>query len=214
MSARSRISGPLGYAVGLGILAGVVKAGWLVPFDRWAAQWLGVVHTGWLDQVARTLTFFGSSLWTLTVMVLMSVGWVRQRGTQTLATFWGAWLCGISIQFLLRFCVAQWRPDTALVPVTSDLLGRYDLAGFTSGHSFRSAFLFGWWTPGLMRRRTAWATWAGYGCIAMIFIVGMTRVYLSRHWMTDVVGAWILAGFALALAGWLQRRVRTGPTPA
>jgi membrane-associated phospholipid phosphatase len=57
----------------------------------------------------------------------------------------------------------------------------------------------------MMRRRGGWAA---AGCAALILLVGATRVYLDRHWMTDVVGAWMLAGTALALAGSARAKPR------
>ena len=41
--------------------------------------------------------------------------------------------------------------------------------------------------------------------LAVPVIVGATRVYLDRHWLTDVVGAWTLgAAVAAASAGWYE----------
>jgi undecaprenyl-diphosphatase len=32
------------------------------------------------------------------------------------------------------------------------------------------------------------------GAVLIAFVVGLTRLYLGAHWMTDVLGGWALAG--------------------
>ena len=178
-------------------LALTVKSGSLVWFDRSLAQWMEAIRTPWLDVAARTLTFFGSSPWTLSMVAAMGLCWLKRRQRMTLFRFIVAGLSGLVLHVLLRLWVAQWRPDMP-APSSTDLMSRYDLVGFPSGHAFRSAFLYGWWAEALSRKRSGWATAGIAGCAVLIFLVGLSRVYLHRHWATDVVGGWLLALTALA----------------
>ena len=193
------------WAALLTLLAIAVKGRWLSAADQGIAQGMAAIRTPGFDEVARALTFFGSSPWVLGVMVVMSLCWRRRRAL--LAVFWGTWLLGFAMQILLRLWVAQWRPDTVVVPVAADLMTRFDLAGFTSGHAYRSAFLYGWWAGSLTRPQVPWAIWGRLGCLVLIALVGLGRVYLNRHWFSDVLGAWLLALLVLSLATWLRHRL-------
>lgn len=178
-------------------LALTVKSGSLIWFDRSFAQWMEAIRTPGLDVAARTITFFGSSPWTLSVVTAAGLWWLTRRQHMALLLFVGAGMCGLALHVLLRVWVAQWRPD-AVVPDSLNLVSAFDLAGFPSGHAFRSAFLYGWWAETLGRRARRWATAGVVGCGLLIFLVGASRVYVHRHWATDVVGGWLLALTTLA----------------
>ncbi|TPW17812.1 MAG: Uncharacterized protein FD126_3572 [Elusimicrobia bacterium] len=201
----------------LGLLSAAVKGGVLLAMDQGVSAWVETVRTPAGDAAARALTFFGSTPWTLAAVAVMGTWWWRGR-RRTLTAFLSAGAAGLAIQAGLRLLVGQWRPDVEAVPSPMDLAARYDMAGFTSGHGFRSAFLFGWWGRALWERRAPledaarrseggsltgrgwWATAGALGCGLVILAVGATRVYLRRHWTTDVLGAWLVALVVLSLA--------------
>lgn len=193
------------WALLTGCLAVAVKAGWLLGLDRHAASWMEAIRGPWLDQAAAAVTFFGSSPWTLAIGGGMAAWWCAHQRSHQACIFIGAWGVGLALQTILRLWVGQWRPDTMLPP-SPDLLARYELAGFTSGHAFRSALLYGWWIQALRSRRTRWTAAAAVGCALLIALVGASRLYLRRHWLTDVVGAWGVAAAALSASSWTQHR--------
>ena len=198
-----------GWGLLLGLLAIAVNAKLLVDADHQMARWMEAVRTPGRDAAAKTMTFFGGSPWTLAAVAAMSLRWwAIHRRAALWACLW-AGLGGGILQCLLRLWVGQWRPDT-IPPSTMDLAARYELAGFTSGHAFRAAFLYGWWAQALLRRRTWWAATGAIGCGLLIVVVGLTRVYLGRHWVSDVAGGWLVALTALALAKRLEVRFGGG----
>jgi undecaprenyl-diphosphatase len=178
-------------------LAAGVKAGAFAGADQAAAAWMDVWRGPAADAAANAITFFGSTPWTLGAAAVMCGGWWRAGRAADARRFAAGWVAGLAVQFVLRFWVAQWRPDTGLVPADPDWVWRYELAGFTSGHAFRSAYLFGWWGAAAATRRVWWAASA---CALAVIVVGLTRVYLDRHWMTDIIGGWLLAASALSAA--------------
>jgi undecaprenyl-diphosphatase len=195
-----------GWAVLLVGLALLVKRGSLAAFDRSATQWLEAGRTPALDECAAAITLFGSSPWAVVVVALMVGWWWRSGQGKIAAGLCLAGCCGLLAQAALRFWVAQWRPD-AVVPEAMNLFMRYELAGFTSGHAFRSAFLYGWWADRLWQDRARpWAFVGAIGCWLLILLVGLSRVYLHRHWCTDVVGAWLIAMTALAATARYRRQ--------
>ena len=185
-----------------------VKQGLLVSWDRAIAEWVVDFQNPALDQAARILTWFGSSFFALLLASGMALGWWFKGRCRNLFIFTGAWLVGFFLHVLLRLWVGQLRPDVYGEPqVALTLLSRIELAGFPSGHAFHSAFLYGWWAQALPYRRTPWA-WVGLiGCVFFVLLIGATRVYLQRHWPSDVLGAWLLAGLALALTRNFARQI-------
>ncbi|MFJ8825468.1 phosphatase PAP2 family protein [Streptomyces sp. NPDC102467] len=88
---------------------------------------------------------------------------------------------------------------------------------FPSGHTTTAALTAGILITALLvrapRGRTPLA--AAIGCWGAL--VGLTRIYLGVHWLTDVLGGWLLAvgwlGLCLCTAAWwLPDRLTTHPT--
>ena len=189
-----------GWIAALAVLAAVVKLQLAHPVDEAVTAWLQTWRAPELDTLTRVVTFFGSSPFTLAVMAAMSLGWWRSRQRTLVRVLWRALMLGVLVEVALRFVVGQWRPDTTSLPHAADLMGRFELAGFPSGHAFRSALLGGWWCDALQRRRHALGLPMAVGLGLAVGCVGLTRIYLLRHWMTDVIGAWMVAVFTLAMA--------------
>ena len=86
---------------------------------------------------------------------------------------------------------------------------------FPSGHALESTAVYGGLALTLgrrLRRRCPRAVVFALG-VALPLLIGFSRVYLSVHYLTDVLAGWA-AGLALALlAGWADRRWRARPAP-
>jgi undecaprenyl-diphosphatase len=66
---------------------------------------------------------------------------------------------------------------------------------FPSGHTTTSALVAALLCTALARRFGGRRRLAlQLVCVAWAVAVGLTRVYLAVHWMTDVLGGWLLAG--------------------
>lgn len=113
--------------------------------------------------------------------------------------------------------IGRSRPDHA------DAVPPYENSpSFPSGHTLNTTVVIGLvvYLACLQIKRTA----ARIGLIAagaiFIFAMGMSRVYLGHHWMTDVIIGWVL-GLAwvgiVILAHWLfhvlRHREHAGPAP-
>lgn len=186
------------WALALAVLALAVKSGHLASIDRSIAQAIGSIRSPGLDRAARTITFFGSSSCAVALLAATGLWSAKRHQGRPFASFLIAGCCGLGLQMLLRFWVAQWRPDSAAAQDPGDWAARYDLSGFTSGHGLRSALLYGWWGRTLLWMGTRRGALAASGCVLLILSVGLTRVYLGRHWPSDVLGAWLLALLVLA----------------
>jgi len=186
------------WAVALGILSYQVAFGRLTFVDRQMASWVAALHSPFLDRVMQALTFFGSSTWTTVALIGLGFLAFRHGGIASVLILLGSFLVAAVMEVGLRLSIAQWRPDTIVVPASMDVMTRFELAGFPSGHGFRSAFVFGWFAQQLKDAR--WAQAGKVGCVVLIGLVGISRLYLNRHWATDVLGSWLVVLVALSIA--------------
>jgi undecaprenyl-diphosphatase len=66
---------------------------------------------------------------------------------------------------------------------------------FPSGHSLNSMALVGVLTYLALRQLARWWSRLLVVAVGSLFVVaiGLSRVYLGHHWLTDVLGAWMIA---------------------
>ena len=167
----------------------------------------------WLTGLAKMLTWLGSGfvLWPVVIGSGLALWWWRREWLPaalpalSLAGAWG-W------SRLIKTLVARPRP-----PVV-DWLGTFHSWSYPSEHAAQA--LGAWGMLGLMvmagrsfRTRTLLMT----GAFLIALVVGLSRLYLAAHWMTDVLGGWALAGVwgCLLIIPYLvaERAAATGPAP-
>lgn len=99
------------WAVVLILFALAVKATCFVAIDAHVDRWMEVVGHLNVALAARTVSFFGSVPWTLSMFMVMGAWWIAQKRYRTLLACVGAGLIGLMLQCGLRLWVGQWRPD-------------------------------------------------------------------------------------------------------
>ncbi len=161
--------------------------------DTTAADFVANLRTDWLTSIAKALTALGS--WEAVVIATVATAiWLGARRAWaeliilvlgTIAILWGT--------DLIKETVARPRPPGGLV----------DSAGYSypSGHASHS-IVYTWIAvtiairvrPG-MSRGTALVV-AG---LLLTAAIGLSRVYLGVHWMSDVNGGWAFGAAIFAL---------------
>jgi membrane protein DedA with SNARE-associated domain/membrane-associated phospholipid phosphatase len=166
----------------------------LVAGDQMAFRWAGDLRTGTLDDIARALTHLGSlpaviGATALAVAVLL----MRRRVTESATLVAALALTWVAVH-VAKAGVDRPRPSDALV----------DTAGqsYPSGHA---AYAFAWIAIALVLTRTlpglARTTAAIVAGIVLAVVVGLTRIYLRAHYLSDVVGGTGLAAAIYAIVG-------------
>ncbi len=199
----------------LGTLAQGVRAQEVFALDVWATPFLHSIATPGLDWVMNRLTDIGSTLVIIPVFALAAVFLLsrKRRGALLflLVVSLGALVLNGTMKVLIQ------RPRQALPWAT--VLPDYS---FPSGHTMNALVFYGalaliaWSIAG---RRVGLVAVAAAALIT--FGVGVSRIYLGYHYLTDVVGgvlagiAWLLvAGAALrARPAWQQWRTPHAQTP-
>lgn len=192
------------------VMIDVINGGELVELDREFAGPLNDVfaRSETLAAFAKVMTFLGSPLW-----FYLTVGgaalWFLKRGSRRVAAFLAiTGLVGGLINSSVKLVVARPRPDitTALVEAQGK--------SFPSGHTMLSTVCYGAlllaFMPLIPRRARPFAI-SGY--FVLVILIGGSRLALGVHYISDVLGGFILglAWLALSTAAfsiWREERGR------
>lgn len=170
----------------LGVLARHID-----PADHRAFHWvMPRADVPWLTSAMKTLTQMGNNQPTqiLTVIAAVLVGLVWSRYRPVLFAFLpavvllGAYELEHQLQVALLHLAHRGHPPTTL--------GTYP-----SGGCARLVLTWGLIAYLLLIPRKKTRSWQGYAAMTFVacaaYIEGFSRIYLSKHWVSDVVGGWI-----------------------
>jgi undecaprenyl-diphosphatase len=158
--------------------------------DTWAWGLVQALHTPAMNRVMRFFTLLGKA-WVLTVLSVAVAAWLLWvRSHRRLYAFLAIMAGGSLLNALLKLYFARERPAWRLVPPP-------DSYSFPSGHAMGSLLFFGSLAYVLyftLTTHRAGRVAAAAGCLVVALLIGLSRVYLGVHYLTDVA-----AGFFAAL---------------
>ncbi|MEQ8463244.1 phosphatase PAP2 family protein [Coleofasciculus sp. E2-BRE-01] len=151
------------------------------------------LHSPLLDWVMRGASIIGGTVVvTLICLILGAIFWARQQRVYFTALAITA-IGGTGLNLLIKQLFDRQRPQlwemTRSEPNTSS---------FPSGHAMLSLVIYGFIAYLLARHFRRWRWWIVSLLIALIALIGFSRLYLGIHWPTDIV-----AGQAAGLT-WLM----------
>ena len=194
------------------LLDQVQRSGSLIRIDTSAARHLHdwVRHSDDLVRELKILTFFGSPLW-FYLIVTPAVLWVWRRGHTRLAVcLVVTTLGGGLLDTIVKEAVG--RPRPSLVDPVASAHGK----SFPSGHAMSSTVAYGSlllvFLPAIGRR---YRPVVFAGVVVLVLAIGFSRLALGVHYITDVVGGYVLglAWLAASTAAFSTWRVERGRPP-
>lgn len=191
------VVGALALAIVTG-LAIVVRALVVLPVDLWFTQGLQSHEWPWLIALMAWVSLPGYAPWSLvavglgTALVALLLSW--REGLYLLAVTSAQGLLNAAI----KAAIGRPRPEAELVEIFAPVRG----FSFPSGHVMFYTVFFGF---------LAFLAWARLRpaalrpplialLLAMVALVGPSRIVLGAHWLSDVIAAYLLGGLVLALA--------------
>lgn len=154
------------------------------------------LHIGVLDAVLRALTWTGfvpqvDAIGTLLFLALFLWG-LRWEAVGVLFAY-GVTFVGLVVKLL----VVRPRPSADLVYVMSQL----DSTAFPSGHVLAATSVCGYlaFLAYTLLKPSALRTALIAVALAIVPLMGLSRIYLGQHWFSDVMGAYLLGSLWLAL---------------
>lgn len=195
------------------IAEGVMSADWITILDLQVSQWFHARATPPLTQFMLLVTRLHSTAGILALCLLLGWRWVRTRSWDWLVTLVLTVPFGMLLNLFLKNLFQRARPSfqDPLLTLTS--------YSFPSGHTAAATLFYGLLAAYLVCRVKSWPWRAFVVClaVALVALVGLSRIYLGAHYLSDVLAAvaassgWLV--FSLTAAGtWRRRRImqRTG----
>ena len=178
------------------------------PGDMTAIDVVESLRVGWLTDISKVVTFLGSGIFTWGLTLVCAAMLATRRRWAEVAVLLAA-MTMASVGFHeIKDAIDRPRPEDGLV----------DTAGssFPSGHAAHSV-LYLWLAvtivlrlrPGMARKTAVVLTG-----LALTILVGLSRVYLNVHYLSDVSGGWALGAACFsfcALIGLVVSGVRQNP---
>ena len=163
------------------------------PGDTTAIEAVESLQAGWLVDVSKVVTAFGSFAVVGCLALLSAVLLIVRRRWAEL----GVLVAGMALIYVgvheLKDAIDRPRPGGGLVDVSG--------SSFPSAHAAYSTFYVWLAVTIVMRLRPGMARGAAVvtAGIALTALVGLSRVYLSVHYLSDVNAGWALGAGAFSL---------------
>jgi membrane-associated phospholipid phosphatase len=176
----------------LGSIAEGVRTQEVFALDTWATPFLHGIASPGMDALMNALTDVGSSL-VIGPILIVGLAWLLWRRRYGAALFLGVATGGsLVLQATMKLFFARPRPQLPWAPVLPDY-------SFPSGHTMNAIIFY------VALALIAWSV-AGrrIGLFLLVIAVvvalgvGVSRIYLGYHYLTDVVGG-LMAGIAWLL---------------
>ncbi len=156
------------------------------PGDETAFEVVDHLHSGFLLAISKLITFLGSGLWTWSLTAVCAVLLAARRRWAEVAVLL-AGMTMTSVGFAeIKDATDRPRPPDPLV----DTHG----SSFPSGHAAHSV-LYVWLAVTIvlrLRPGMAQASAVVAGGIVLTILIGLSRVYLNVHYLSDVSAGWAL----------------------
>jgi undecaprenyl-diphosphatase len=131
------------------------------------------------------------------VLTLIIAPYIYMKSSKRNGIFFGAmvFIAG-GLILALKQIFGRLRPVDGLVQELSH--------SFPSGHATMAVVFFGLLVYLFASKK--YKIRAGVVAGILVLIIGLSRVYLRVHWLTDVLGGFVLGGIILAIGIWILRK--------
>ena len=173
------------------------------PGDEVAAEVVEALRTRWLVDVAKVVTVLGSSAVVFPLVAISAAVLAMRRRWAEVAVL----LIGMAIVFVgvheIKAAIDRPRPEGSLVDASG--------SSFPSGHAAYSTFYVWLAVMFVLRLRPGISRGAAIvtGGLVLTALVGLTRVYLGAHYLSDVNGGWALGAAAFSLCAAIALTITT-----
>ena len=185
----------------LALTAGVMSWGWIAAADSAVNASLGSFRAEPLLTFFVLLTTLGTSPATLAISAITAcLLWVG-RLPHLILPLCIVFLGGLATSWSAKFLVGRVRPTFLDIATASS-------PSFPSGHSMSAMALYGFLAFVVLRHGPPGrvSLWIALSFVGMIVLIGFSRMFLSLHYASDVLGGFLVGGFWLMVGIAVARR--------
>lgn len=175
-------------------LADIIFLGEATPLiDMRVHDWFLAVRDEDLTQLFRFITLLGDSVLILPTAIIISMFLYLKKHNKFIIPFWATLIGAGVTTFILKIITARPRPLDALI-FENDF-------SFPSGHATIAVAFYGFLVFMVMRypRQFIWKNiFVSIGAI-IILLIGLSRLYLGVHYLSDVMAGYLVGTMGLLL---------------
>ena len=182
-----------------GLTEEILEADGILQFDNLVNAWLDKWRVEPLTSTFLWVTALGASPAILAAAIIATGFLWAYRRVQTIVALWVTCSGALAMTSIGKLLIGRQRPETTIdVSVVS--------SSFPSGHATAAMAVYGFIAYAIARvlpnarERFEIAYWS----MALVVLIGFSRIFLGVHFLTDIVGGflvgafWLLIGFAIA----------------
>jgi membrane protein DedA with SNARE-associated domain/membrane-associated phospholipid phosphatase len=197
--------GATGWAFGI-VVQDVLARDDLVLVDAPVQRFFVAHREPWLTTVVRATTTLGSAKVLVPLgLIVGAIWWLRSHTLRPGVVLLAAYAGAAGLSDAIKAVIDRPRP-----PV-QQMVGHFGGSAFPSGHAAQAIAVYGILAALIAGSEATWTQKVVAWSAAFILagIVGVSRLYLGAHWLTDVLAGWALGGlWLLALVTALGTRDR------
>jgi membrane-associated phospholipid phosphatase len=170
----------------------------IFPFDLKVAAWMRDVDNPAFTAMMAAVSLLGDG-WVPVILVLAVAAVCAYRKRWIEAAFVIATLSAGVLAGVLKVLVGRPRPP-AFVMTPYDLFPSFNTYAYPSGHVLFFVVFYGFLAYLSCKHLSGRARWIAICvCAALIVLIGPSRIVLGEHWVSDVIGSYIIGTFWLII---------------
>jgi membrane protein DedA with SNARE-associated domain/membrane-associated phospholipid phosphatase len=178
-----------------GITEDILTGDPLVAVDRWVISHVLYFRTPFVTDFMRSVTFFGSGL-TITIASMVVIGFLVLRKRFDYLIRYVVTIAGGSMLITLLKALIH-RPR----PLPESMLTQARGWSFPSGHVMMSVIFYGVLAYFIILALRSWRLQVFTGMLVafLVFLVGLSSIYLQSHYLSDVIAGYVGGLFWLSV---------------